>query len=231
MKNKFIILILLLFYLTVGYSQNNVGIGTITPDSNAILEMQATDKGILIPRMSSIQRNNMSSSLLPTQKGLLVFDNDSTNFFFWNGYMWQSIGCGAMGPQGPPGTCDVQLYGVNSTHVASTLTTYTLIPDLTQTITLTDTAKLDIHTTGGFHTGIYVFGPSIYVSIFCNNTILPYSSQYYVLADGGWSIASIHTFPPGTYTFDVRAHTTIGYGATVGYSPESQSSLIIRVYY
>jgi hypothetical protein len=103
MKNSILIFIILLFNLTYGFGQNNVGIGTNAPDTNAILELQATDKGILIPRMTSPQRNNMAPSLGLTQKGLLVFDNDSTKFFFWNGYMWQSIDCGAMGPQGPPG--------------------------------------------------------------------------------------------------------------------------------
>jgi hypothetical protein len=103
MKNKIIIFIILLFDMTCGFSQNNVGIGTISPDSNAILEMQATDKGMLIPRMTSNDRNSMSPSLGLNQKGLMVFDNDSTKFFYWNGYSWQTFGSGAMGPQGPPG--------------------------------------------------------------------------------------------------------------------------------
>ena len=38
-----------------------------------------------------------------TQKGLMVFDNDSVKFFYWNGAAWQTFGSGPMGPQGPAG--------------------------------------------------------------------------------------------------------------------------------
>jgi hypothetical protein len=110
MKNRIFIIIILFFDLTYGFGQNNVGIGTNTPDSNAILEMNATDKGILIPRMTSTQRNNMTPSLGLTQEGLLVYDNDSTKFFYWNGYSWQTFGSGAMGPQGPSGICPSRHY-------------------------------------------------------------------------------------------------------------------------
>ncbi|MCC7303238.1 MAG: hypothetical protein IT233_11410, partial [Bacteroidia bacterium] len=37
-------------------AQDNVGIGTTTPDASAILEMMSTNKGLLIPRMTAVQR-------------------------------------------------------------------------------------------------------------------------------------------------------------------------------
>ena len=49
------ILILVLVGFT-GYSQN-VGIGTTSPNPKAALEIQATDKGILFPRLTSAQRD------------------------------------------------------------------------------------------------------------------------------------------------------------------------------
>jgi len=97
----------ILFFLVCisgSFSQNVVGIGNALPDSNAIMDLQSTNKGILIPRMSSLQRNNMSPSLGLNQKGLMVFDNDSTKFLYWNGIIWQTFGSGAMGPAGPAGT-------------------------------------------------------------------------------------------------------------------------------
>ncbi|MGB1317747.1 MAG: hypothetical protein ACPG5W_06055, partial [Flavobacteriales bacterium] len=36
------------------YAQDNVGIGTITPDPSALLEIQALDKGLLIPRTDTL---------------------------------------------------------------------------------------------------------------------------------------------------------------------------------
>jgi len=91
-------------FLIAGISVGqNVGIGTNTPDANAILELQATNKGILVPRMTSVERTNMNPSLSIVQKGLMVFDNDSTMFFYWNGFAWQTFGSGPMGPMGPAG--------------------------------------------------------------------------------------------------------------------------------
>jgi hypothetical protein len=89
-----------LFFLTslwivTGVLQaQNVGIGTTSPDANAVLELQSNNQGLLVPRMTSTERNAMSSSLGLPQKGLLVFDNDSTKFFYWNGFAWQTFGSG-----------------------------------------------------------------------------------------------------------------------------------------
>jgi len=38
-----------------------VGVGTLTPDPSAMLDLTATDKGMLAPRMTSAQRIAISS--------------------------------------------------------------------------------------------------------------------------------------------------------------------------
>ena len=84
------------------YAQNNVGIGTNTPNSNAILEMQATDKGVLVPRLTTAQRNAIAT---PTE-GLLVYDTDIDCFFFYESTAsaWTSLcNAGPVGPAGPQG--------------------------------------------------------------------------------------------------------------------------------
>ncbi|HBS85987.1 MAG: hypothetical protein A2W91_08475 [Bacteroidetes bacterium GWF2_38_335] len=78
------------------FSQENIGIGTSTPDAKAVLDIRATDKGVLIPRLTAVQRNAMSSGLSATQNGLLVFDSDSNKFYYWNVTEWTQIG-GAAG--------------------------------------------------------------------------------------------------------------------------------------
>ena len=40
------------------FAQDNVGIGTITPDPSALLEIQALDKGLLIPRTDTLAITN-----------------------------------------------------------------------------------------------------------------------------------------------------------------------------
>ncbi len=58
-----------------------VGIGTTTPDNSAVLDITSTEKGLLIPRMGTIQITN----ILAPKKGLIVFNNETNNFEFNSG--------------------------------------------------------------------------------------------------------------------------------------------------
>ena len=58
---------------------NNIGIGTFTPDASAMLEILSNDKGLLVPRMTATER-----MAIPTPaNALLVYDTDSTCFFYY----------------------------------------------------------------------------------------------------------------------------------------------------
>ena len=87
---KFTILILVLLSLLKSYSQS-VGIGTTTPNTSSMLDVSATNKGMLVPRMSTAQRTSIASPA----KGLLVFDNDLSSFFFYNGTAWTQLSTGS----------------------------------------------------------------------------------------------------------------------------------------
>lgn len=56
------------------------GIGTTTPNASAKLDISSTDKGLLIPRMTSVQRGLIS---LPAN-GLLVYQIDGVIGFYLN---------------------------------------------------------------------------------------------------------------------------------------------------
>ena len=58
-----------------------------SPNSSAMLDVKSTDKGILIPRLTSAQRTLVSSPAT----GLLVFDTDENNFYFYNGTSWVNL--------------------------------------------------------------------------------------------------------------------------------------------
>ncbi len=99
---------MLLFVGFTGFSQsnNNVGIGTTTPHPDAILEITSDggEKGLIIPRMNTIQRQ----LLVPgTQSdGLMVYDTDLDQVCYWdeNDAQWVCIGgLGNLGPTGPTG--------------------------------------------------------------------------------------------------------------------------------
>ncbi len=67
------------------FSQN-VGINSTgaTPDASAILDVGSTTKGMLTPRMKTTQR----TAIIAPAKGLLVFDNDTDSFWFYDGTQW-----------------------------------------------------------------------------------------------------------------------------------------------
>lgn len=61
--------------------------------NNALLDVAATnnDKGILIPRITSAQRNAININQI-NDVGLLVYDNTTNSFWYWNGTAWKEIG-------------------------------------------------------------------------------------------------------------------------------------------
>ncbi len=83
---KKIIQIILLTIAIPTFAQQ-VGIGTNSPDSTAVLDIQSTNSGILIPRMTTAQR----TAILGVAKGLLVFDITTNSFWFHNGTSWDNL--------------------------------------------------------------------------------------------------------------------------------------------
>ena len=66
-----------------------MGIGTTTPNSKAILELKATDKGFIAPRMNTVQMNAIAPTT--TEASLLVYNTDSACYHFYNGTAWKSL--------------------------------------------------------------------------------------------------------------------------------------------
>ena len=57
------------------------------PDESAILDVKSTNRGLLLPRMNTIQISGISNPAA----GLLVFNADSSDFYGFNGSKWISI--------------------------------------------------------------------------------------------------------------------------------------------
>jgi hypothetical protein len=65
-----------------------VGLGTTTPDASAALDITSTTKGLLIPRMTTAQRDAISSAAT----GLMVYQTDGTaGFYYYNGSSWNEV--------------------------------------------------------------------------------------------------------------------------------------------
>ena len=69
MKTLFPILTLLFFSFSL---MAQVGINTPAPDSNSVLDLKSNTKGLLIPRMTTVQREGMSS--VKFSQGMMVYD-------------------------------------------------------------------------------------------------------------------------------------------------------------
>ena len=63
------------------------GMGTTSPDTSAILELSSINKGLLLPRMTSAQRNNIA---LP-KDGLLVYDNEENDLYLRKNNSWNKF--------------------------------------------------------------------------------------------------------------------------------------------
>ncbi|MEM6316302.1 MAG: tail fiber domain-containing protein [Bacteroidota bacterium] len=84
-----LILTLFLFFAPFALLHAQVGINTDNsePAPSAMLDVSSTDKGILIPRMTSTQRTDISSPAT----GLLVFDTQTGSFWFYDGNDWKDL--------------------------------------------------------------------------------------------------------------------------------------------
>jgi hypothetical protein len=87
-------------------AQQNVGIGTNTPDNSSILDLTATNKGLLVPRLTTVQR----VAIAAPATGLLVYDTDFDQFWYFDGTVWIPITGlpGPAGPTGPTGAAGIQ---------------------------------------------------------------------------------------------------------------------------
>lgn len=103
----FLILIVLGFAQNAFAQNDNVGIGTTVPHENAILDISSVEKGLLLPRLNTLQR--LAVNPTAGSDGLMVYDTDLDEFCYWdeNDAQWVCIaqggGQGPTGPTGPAG--------------------------------------------------------------------------------------------------------------------------------
>lgn len=116
-----IIYLAICFHLQIAYSQ--VGIGTESPSASAILDVVSpnNDKGILIPRLTLSEKNNISSPAI----GLLIYQTDGDHgFYFYDGNWKQLFFTGSSGSNNSTptflyGTENILLDGTTSPNVGS----------------------------------------------------------------------------------------------------------------
>ncbi|OFY82806.1 MAG: hypothetical protein A3F72_01605 [Bacteroidetes bacterium RIFCSPLOWO2_12_FULL_35_15] len=314
-KSLFISLfsILLLCTFSVNVSGQNHGVsintGNTAADPSAMLDVSSTSQGLLVPRMTTSQRNAIASPA----NSLLVYDTDIKQFYYYNSTssQWvEAIGpagatgatgiagvtgssgtngvtgptgsdgatgdtgiagptgvagtngvtgatgsagiagaTGIAGPTGVAGTDGVtgatgatgvagatgaigvtgatgsdgttgqdatDAFGTSYLTVSSSTTTFTLIPGLTQTITVPSNSVLEIYTDGGVQTSSNASsGVSIVdISIFIDGTVAANGAYRRVIAANtsgsgsqliNYAMGKSALLSAGSHTIDVRA--------------------------
>ena len=69
-----------------------VGFGTTTPDASAALDIESTTKGLLLPRLTKEQRNDINTNA--ASAGLIIFCTDCSIYgeiSFYNGANWSGV--------------------------------------------------------------------------------------------------------------------------------------------
>jgi len=104
LKKRAVIIIFLLQVVSINIinAQDNVGIGTNNPDASAILDLLSTNKGLLVPRLTTAQRLAISNPA----NSLLVYDTNVNCYFFYrlSTTQWVDLcNAGATGATGATG--------------------------------------------------------------------------------------------------------------------------------
>jgi hypothetical protein len=83
-----------LFLLSIGIfsyytstAQQNVGINILVPDSTAILHLESTKMGFLPPRMTTLQRDAITTPAT----GLVIFNTVDSTVQYFNGVCWLNV--------------------------------------------------------------------------------------------------------------------------------------------
>jgi len=129
-----------------------VGIGTTSPDASAILQIDNTSRGVLVPRMTQAQKNAIATPLT----GLLIFQTDTSEFYYYNGSAWVTFGGGS----------GWDLSGNSGTTPATNMLGTTDVQDLSivannsEVVRITSDKKIGVNTSTPSAT-IDVVGPNI----------------------------------------------------------------------
>ncbi len=87
MKNTFFVILLLLALVITSNIQAQVGIGIMTADPSAQLDVTSTSKGFLPPRMTTTERDAISSPA----SGLVIFNTTTNSLEYKSSTGWVSL--------------------------------------------------------------------------------------------------------------------------------------------
>ena len=84
MHMKILCLVIFCWMTTLTLYAQRVGIGTTAPNASALLEIKSTNKGLLIPRMTTAQRD----AIVTPADGLMILNLDDKCIDIFDGSSW-----------------------------------------------------------------------------------------------------------------------------------------------
>jgi hypothetical protein len=82
-----VILFIMVFAFIDLHAQVSINTDGADPDGSAMLDIQSTTKGMLVPRMSDVERDAIANPAT----GLMVFVNTDSSFYYFDGTAWQGV--------------------------------------------------------------------------------------------------------------------------------------------
>ncbi|MEM7127899.1 MAG: hypothetical protein AAF702_16315 [Chloroflexota bacterium] len=88
-KLSLLVVSIVLMIAAAGYAAGQVGIGTSTPDPSAALDIQSTTQGVLLPRVTTAQRDAINGGTFA--EGLTLYNTEDDCIQVWDGTSWKCI--------------------------------------------------------------------------------------------------------------------------------------------
>jgi len=121
MIRYFIFLVGLLLFTIQSTAQVKVGDNSSTIHPSAVLEIESTNKALLLPRMTTAQRNAIASPAL----GLVIFNTNTNCLNWWTGTQWYN-NCDGSTPETGTNTAPVVNAGTDQ-NITLPVSTVTLV--------------------------------------------------------------------------------------------------------
>jgi hypothetical protein len=101
-------LIILSLFFIAHLASAQVGIGTLNPSANSVLDLSSPDKGLMLPRV------NDTSSVSNPSAGLMIYDINAQSPAFHNGASWNTLTGPSVMPGATAESITYSFFGPNS---------------------------------------------------------------------------------------------------------------------
>jgi hypothetical protein len=179
---------IIFFLLCPILSFAQVGIGTVSPDPSAQLEVNSENKGFLLPRIT-LTNTTLASPVVTPATGLLIYNTATTGdvkpgFYYWSGTAWvRLIG---------PGDTSAQFLDLTSDQTANGSKSFTGNVRVGTTSATSSAVFEIVSTTQGFLPPKMtkaqrdaIASPAVGLIIFCTNCGL--TGQLQIRSNTGWT--------------------------------------------